>query len=148
MVTISHRTKRCLMSISSDREHFIPLRKMELIELLSAEGDLHGDDRRSFRHLCRQLTATIHLDYNRRLEDMKAAYAIFDPDSDTRSVIKQTDAEKQSRLNDLMSDFGWLMEKANFKHLSRDGLEPALHGGSEWGIPMDVDFGVFERLAM
>jgi hypothetical protein len=138
------------MSITTtlDREHFIPLRKTELIELLCAEGDLHGDDRRLFRQLCRQMTAAIQHDYSRRLEELKADYAIFDPDSDTTSVFKLTEADKQKRLNDLVSMFGWLMEKANFKHLSRDDLEPALHGGSEWGIPMDVDFGVFERLAM
>jgi hypothetical protein len=136
------------MTTTLDREHFIPLRKVELVELLCAEGNLHGDDRRIFRQLCRQMTAAIQHDYGRRLEELKTDYAIFDPDCDTPSVFKLTEAEKQKRLNDLVSTFGWLMEKANFKHLSRDDLEPALHGGSEWGIPMDVDFGVFERLAM
>src|ERR1700730_18193552 len=114
------------MTTSLDREHFIPLRKTELVELLCAEGNLHGDDRRVFRQLCRQMTVAIQHDYGRRLEELKADYAIFDPDSDTHSVFKLTEAEKQRRLNDLVSTFGWLMDKANFKHLSRDDLEPAL----------------------
>ena len=79
---------------------------------------------------------------------MKDAYAPFDPDHDTRPLLKLGADERQRRLNDLFCDFGSLMERANFRHLSRADLEPALHRASDWGIAMDVDFGAFERIAL
>jgi hypothetical protein len=129
-------------------EHFIPIRRGELVDLLCADNDLKPADRDLFRQFARLVTATLHFEYNQRLEELKDAYAPFDPDRDTRACRKVGATERQRCLNDLFCDFGWLMERANFKHLSRDELEPALHGASDWGINMDVDFGAFERIAL
>jgi hypothetical protein len=129
-------------------EHFIPIRTSELVKLLCADHDLKPQDRDLFERLCRLVLATLHFEYNRRLEELKDAYAPFDPDHDTKSLLKINAAERQHRLNDLFCDFCWLMEHASFKHLSCDDLEPALTGASDWGINMDVDFGAFERIAI
>jgi len=131
-----------------DCEHFIPIRRGELVDLLCADWDLKPPDRDLFRQFCRLVTATLHFEYNRRLEELKDAYAPFDPDRDTRRCLKVSADDRQRCLNDLFCDFGWLMERANFKHLSRDELEPALQAASDWGINMDVDFGAFERIAL
>jgi hypothetical protein len=56
--------------------------------------------------------------------------------------------QRQRRLNELFCDFGSLMERANFRHLCREDLEPALQGASDWGLNMDVDFSAFERIAI
>jgi hypothetical protein len=136
------------MAERKDCEHFIPIRRGELVDLLCADRDLKPPDRDLFRQFCRLVTASLHFEYNRRLEELKDAYAPFDPDRDTRRCLKVSADERQRCLNDLFCDFGWLMERANFKHLSRDELEPALHAASDWGINMDVDFGAFERIAL
>src|SRR5205085_11836719 len=49
-------------------------------------------------------------------------------------------------LDKLFDEFTWLLERANFKHLSRDAILEATRGVSDWGLNMDVDFDVFERL--
>jgi hypothetical protein len=136
------------MAEYKDREHFIPIRARELVDLLCADRDLKPLERDLFRQFCRLVMATIHFEYNKRLDELKDAYAPFDPDRDTRALTKINADERQRRLNGLFCDFGWLMERANFKHLSRDELEPALSGVSDWGISMDVDFGAFERIAI
>ncbi len=136
------------MAVYKDREHFIPIRRVELIDLLCADNDLKPQERDLFRQFCRLVMATLHVEYNQRLEELKDAYAPFDPDHDCKSFLKVSADERQHRLNDLFCDFGWLLERANFKHLSRDDLEPALHGASDWGIAMDVDFSAFERIAI
>ncbi len=136
------------MAVYKDREHFIPIRSRELVDLLCADKDLKPQDRDLFRQFCRLVMATVHFEYNQRLDELKDAYAPFDPDRDTRVLSKLGADECQRRLNDLFCDFGWLMERANFKHLSREELEPSLHGASDWGINMDVDFGAFERIAI
>jgi hypothetical protein len=131
-----------------DYEHYIPIRRGELVDLLCADTDLKPQERDLFGQLCRLVTATLHFEYNRRLEQLKDAYAPFDPDHDTRPCLKVSADERQRHLNDLFCDFGWLMERADFRHLSRDELEPALHAASDWGINMDVDFAAFERIAL
>ncbi|HKI33947.1 MAG TPA: DUF3754 domain-containing protein [Gemmataceae bacterium] len=136
------------MAEYKDREHFIPIRRGELVDLLCADKDLKPQERDVFRQFCRLVGATLHFQYNQRLEELKDAYAPFDPDRDTRSLLKISANERQQRLNELFSDFGWLMERANFKHLCRDELEPALTAASDWGINMDVDFAAFERVAL
>jgi hypothetical protein len=40
------------------------------------------------------------------------------------------------------------MERADFKHLCREDLEPCHQEVSAWGIPMNVDFSAFEYLAL
>jgi hypothetical protein len=136
------------MAEYKDREHFIPLRKTELIDLLCADKDLAPSDADQFRQFCQLVSAIFHFEFNQRLEELKAAYAPFDPDTDTISLVKLPAEERQRRLNDLFSDFGWLLERANFTHLSQEEIEPSLTGHGEWGLPMQVDFGAFERLAI
>jgi hypothetical protein len=136
------------MAVYKDREHFIPIRSRELVDLLCGDKDLKPQDRDLFRQFCQLVMATLHFEYNQRLDELKDAYAPFDPDRDKPSLLKLSAEERQRRLNGLFCDFGWLMDRANFKHLSREELEPALHGASDWGIQMDVDFGAFERIAI
>jgi hypothetical protein len=134
------------MAEYKDREHFIPLRKNDLIELLCAEPDLPRDAREPFRQFCRLVTATFHFEYQQRLEELKDAYAPFDPDTDTKALKSLSPEERQKRLDELFSKFTWLMERANFKHLAKEDYQAALEASSEWGINMDVDFNVFDRL--
>ena len=131
-----------------DCEHFIPIRRGELIDLLCGDKDLKPQERDLFRQFCRLVTATLHFEYDQRLEELKDAYAPFDPDHDTRNCLKVSADDRRRCLNDLFCDFGWLLERAQFKHLSREELEPALQSASDWGINMDVDFGAFERIAI
>jgi hypothetical protein len=131
-----------------DREHFIPLRKQELIDLLCSDDGLRAEGAEEFRQFCRLLSATYHFEYHQKLEALKNAYAPFDPDRDTRPLGRLNGEEKQRRLNKLFSDFAWLMERANFKHLCSHDLEPYQRTASDWGVRMDVDFSCFERLAI
>lgn len=136
------------MGQNKDLEHYIPLRRGELIDELCAGERTPAAQRDAFRRFCWLISASHHFEYDRLLEKLKDAYAPFDPDADTKTLSRWTFAEKQQKLNHLFTEFAWLMERANFRHLSRDDLEPALAGASAWGIPTDVDFRVFERLAI
>src|SRR5262249_4403748 len=124
------------MTEFKDREQFIPLRRSDLIDLLCADPDLTPEDRELFRQLCRLVVATYHYEYNQILEKLKAAYAPFDPDADTKPLRRLRGEERQQRLNELVSEFGWLMERANFKHLSREEIEPTLAAASDIGLRM------------
>ncbi len=128
------------------REHFIPLRKSELIDLLCRQPGMTQADQGAFRRLAQLLSASIHFEQHRRLEALKDAYAPFDPDADTRALRQFTAEEKKEKLSDLMGRFVRLLERANFKRLSRDDIRGAMNSASMWGVNVDVDFDVYDEL--
>ncbi len=134
------------MAEYTDREHYIPLRVSDLVQLLCADKGLARDDAENFRQFCKLVAATFHFEYHQRLTELKDEYAPFDPDSVTRTVRQLTPDEQDKRLEALFKQFTWLMERANYKRLDRAAIEAAMQEVSLWGINMEVDFNVFERM--
>jgi len=130
----------------ANREHFIPLRKTDLVELLCRDPLLGTVDRDAFQRFCRRLVATLHCEYHARLEELKDAYAYFDPDSDTEPLEPHTAAERDAHIDELFEKFIALLERANFKRLSHEEIAAAQQSASEWGQNLKVDFDVFDRL--
>jgi hypothetical protein len=130
----------------ANREHFIPIRKTDLVELLCSDAQLPRADQEQFRRFCRGLIATLHCEYQARLEELKDAYAFFDPDSDTEPLEAHSDEERNRQIERLFDRFIALLERANFNRLSHDDLVAALHKHSDWGINLEVNFDVFDRL--
>jgi virulence-associated protein VagC len=135
------------MAEYADREHFIPLRKSDLVQLLTKDKQLLAAERDAFRQFCLLVSAVFHFEYLKQLEELKDAYAAFDPDSDTRALQGVSPDERHKQLDELYSKFTALMERANFKKLERTDIEEALRErSSELGLPTDVDLSIFERL--
>ncbi len=129
-----------------DREHYIPLRLSDLIDLLCSQKDLPAHERQEFRQFCRLVAATFHFEYHERLRQLKDHYAPFDPDRVTTTLAKLLPEVKEKHIDKLFDEFVKLMERANYKRLSREEIEKALEGSSEWGLDMDVNFDAFEHL--
>jgi hypothetical protein len=136
------------MAEYKDREHYIPLRRHELVDMLCADRDLAYEEREQFRHFCRLMRATFHCKAIQLLDKLKEAYAPFDPDSIAKPVQKLTADDKQKKLNDLFTQFNTLMDQADYKHLCSEDMDPVIGHHSYWGLRMDVDFKAFERLAV
>ncbi len=133
------------MAHRADCEHFIPIRKSDLVELLCRQTGLSAEERDPFRQMCRLLDATLHFEYHSRLEDLKDAYAPFDPDADTKSLTT-TPSDNEQQLDRLFDRFVELLERANFLRLTRAHVTEALTAASDWGLNLAVDFDVFDRL--
>ncbi len=136
------------MSELTARSDYIPLTRFELIDLLCAHSLLAKSELDSFRSFCERVAAIHHLRCNGQLQEVKRSYAPFDPDSEGVPLLHHGEQERQGRLNALYREFAELLEMAHFRHLSRREIEPVLHSASDWGIRMDVDFNVFEYLAI
>jgi len=67
-----------------DREHFIPLRKHDLMQLLLRDNQLPPEQREPFRQFGLLVSAAFHFEHLAKLEELKDAYAPFDPDADTK----------------------------------------------------------------
>jgi len=135
--------------VRTEREEFIPLRKPDLVTLLTRELGEDNSCADSFRQLCRMVEATLHFEYHTVLESLKDLYAQFDTDRETAEPeIAEPLNEDQfnERADKLFNEFAWLMERANFRRLSRDDIEQVLGVASEWGVKVDFDFDVLDRL--
>lgn len=130
-----------------DREHYIPLRKSDLIDLLLHDSRLETPERQPFTRFCQIVTSTFHLQYLQELETFKNYYAPFDPDSETKP-LRISDAESQEKdLAGLFNRFESLMQRANFRKLSWAEVEAAMEGGaSNWGVNLHIDPKIFERI--
>jgi hypothetical protein len=142
------------MAEFKDREHFVSLRVSDLIDLLCSDTDLATGQRLTheetlaFRRLCRHVSQHYHLVYFQHFEKLKEAYSPFDPDADTRPLVALAEDERQARLDRLFQEFDWLMERANYRKITRDDIKAATEEVSHWGLNMDVDLEVFDRLEL
>ncbi|MFT7640292.1 MAG: hypothetical protein ACI9G1_002033 [Pirellulaceae bacterium] len=125
------------------REHFIPVRPADLVDIVGKEKDLDENERLAFQKLAELLEATVHHDFLDSLRHLKNEYDPFDPDSDTRA-IESNDSEKCS--DEFFDHFVKILEQANYRKLTREEIELAASVTSDWGINLSVDFELFERL--
>jgi hypothetical protein len=130
----------------SQREHFVAIRRAELVELLCHRPLAPPREAGQFRRLAALIGATLHHEFHDRLEALKAAYAHFDPDTDAPPRGSLGPQELAASRDELFARFDELLERANFRRLSREEICAALDAMGEWGLRVDVDFDVFERL--
>ncbi len=125
-------------------EHFIPIRKTDLVRKLADPTRLSEKDRAPLLAFCRLLDATFHYEFHEQFERLKDAYASFDPDRTT--IIDDLAGGKSIGTDELFSLFDQLLRQANYEHLERKAIEAAIGAASQWGIRIDVDLDLFERL--
>lgn len=133
-------------SAARSHEHYIPLRKADLIERLAADPALELDERAGLLQFYQLLEATIHHQYHARLEALKQAYAPFDPDADPCPQGELDEAQRSRLASQLFEQFAELLERANFRRLAREELESALKAASDWSVNVHVDLSIFEQL--
>lgn len=128
-------------------EHFIPLRAQDLARLLSESQLVAEDEQSRFLNLCSLLKSILHFEYHEQLLRLKKAYAPFDPDADTVRLRWSDETEDPGLDADRFFDsLVTMFERANFRRMDRVQLQEAFAVSSEWGLNLEVDFSIFDRL--
>jgi hypothetical protein len=136
----------------SDREHFIPIRVADLVEHLCHEvgprkgQQLTADEQKRFRRFARAVMLHVHAIYQTELRRLKDSYASFDPDPDPKPLAPLADEERPAALEKLFTTFIHLMQRANYVRMTRAEVERVMQGASDWGVDMDVDWSVFDKV--
>ena len=95
------------MAEFTDREHYLPIRKADLIDLLcksesmAAGAPLPAPQQDQFRRFCTILAAYYHYDYLRQLDALKDSYSPFDPDRDTKTFAELSETDRAKRLESI-----------------------------------------------
>lgn len=139
------------MAEHAAREHFIPIRVTDLVGFLCAETGPNGEtvapaDRGRFRRFARSVALHQHAVYLGELRQLKDAYAPFDPDADPKPLAKLTDDERAACLDKLFATFCHLMQRANYRRMTRQEIESIMPGASDWGVDMDVAWDAFDKV--
>src|SRR5262245_37790015 len=100
------------MADYASREHFIPIRRWELVRLLA--NQLPPDESPPFLRFCELLSDRVHLEFYKLLERLKNDYAPFDPDADTTFLQIIEGDERAKREEGLFHAIDRLLIKANF----------------------------------
>jgi len=128
------------------REHYVPIRRTDLLDLLCAERGMSEQDGKDFRALADLLCATFHHQYQESLEHLLDTYAQFNPDTDSPPLQPLSESQQEPALEKFFEDFNWILARANFRRLSHEDVEAVLGQSSDWGLDLDVDFACFDRL--
>lgn len=123
-------------------EHFVPLTQAELARELQSE--LPSEARIRFSQFVDLLSATLHHDFHKNLQDLKQAYRPFDPDPDVplRKPVKNPDDSA------FMKRLDYLLKKANFKKVGEKELEHALTTQSLYSGSVSVNFSELDQWAL
>ncbi len=130
------------------REPLIPIRRARLAELLAEKGGLSDEETRLWSNLTRDIGSAVHARFRERLERLKEAYAPFDPDDDLQSFDNWEDSRRSKLREALYRELGSLLESARYRQLDQQEVEQAVDTASEWGVRLQLDFSVFQYLAV
>ena len=103
------------------RDHFIPIRKADVIKALVESGELAEPDK--FRQLCRLLGSIFHHEYFEQLERLRDDYYYFNPQLDMKMRFEPEVLDKA--YADLTDALTKVLKGANFVELSATEIEDA-----------------------
>jgi Protein of unknown function (DUF3754) len=108
----------------AERDHFIPARKIDVLNALLADGTLDSEpEREQFRQLCRLLGAIYHFQYFDQLERLRNDYFYFSPDTDGHARFDSATVERA--YGDLIDALTKVLHGANFVEVPHEEIERA-----------------------
>lgn len=128
------------------RPTFIPLRHTDLQARIINAFSISGQDRTLFRELCKRLQAIFHIEHLSALLQLEEIYSPLDPDEELIELAELNDNERDELTDRLFDRLSGLLFSAHYKRLTREELERAIEIGSQWGVKLEVDFELYDRL--
>ncbi len=149
-----HEHEQLVASIEEDpiarsldsRATFIPLRHSDLVLDLIERYRIQSEDGVHFSAMCSRLQRIFHAEHLTQLLQLEEIYGPLDPDSQAIE-LRNRDGEKRNQLVEKLFDrVSGLLFSAHYKRLDRQDLERAVEMASQWGVRLEVNFDLYERL--
>jgi hypothetical protein len=110
---------------TGERDHFIPVRKIDVLEALIAHGALPGvAEQENFRTFCRLLGAIYHHQYFDQLERLRNDYFYFSPDLDEAHARFDT-VTLERAYGDLLVTLTAVLHGADFVEVPHEEINRA-----------------------
>ena len=128
-----------------ERERFIPIRKVALVDCLSKSNLVAPQERDTFHRFSKILASIFHFEFHAQNEALKESYHAFNPDSDTVTTHRFSQEERKAREDRLMVEFNNVLNQANYQQITATDLAYAINRESLFKINLFVDFEDFEN---
>ena len=116
-------TDRRPANAAGDRDHFVAVRKTDILDALIEHGGLAEATRDQFRQICRLLAAIYHYEYFAELERLRDDYFYFNPELQLHARLD--DGALERAYADLVQSFTAVLADANFVEMSHAEIEEA-----------------------
>ncbi len=137
-------------------ESFIPVQVGPLVEYLIRREELSEDQLERFRGFCDNVHSIQHDQTRSYLRRFAAAYADIDPDSDCRDPFEVQPSEDdpatepakldQDAADTVIELCDEVLRQAGYTKLTREDIEQCAGTVSQFGVPLQVDFELFDDL--
>ena len=128
------------------RRTFIPLRYCDLKLKIAQTLDLEGTNAHDFKLLCERLQSVFHAEHLSSLLRLEELYGPLDPDDDSIEINELPVEARNRRVGRLLDEVSGLLYSAHYKKLSKEEIQRAVSMGSQWGVKLEVDFELYDRL--
>jgi Protein of unknown function (DUF3754) len=138
-------TDRRHADTADDRDHFIAVRKTDILDALIDHGHLVDDAQRGkFRQVCRLLAAIYHHEYFAELERLRDDYFYFNPELEPHARFDQ--AALEAAYADLIGSFTTVLKDANFVEMSHAEIEQAHRQRSALRVEIEAPVDDFREV--
>jgi hypothetical protein len=127
----------------------IPVPRRDIVSALLDDfaSRVEPDDLAQLRAICELLVKIYHLEFHDELENMKRAYAPFNPDLDDEN-FDLSETPNNERAKQLAEHLRTVLERGNYECLTDGDLNKALTERSLFAIDIVVDTSVYEELVL
>ena len=129
-------------------ESFIPMEARSLNEYLVGRGELSNEALSRFHHQVEQIETIVHARTGSYHTDFAELYADLDPDSDSVQPADAVRHDAEQETQQLMDVCGKILSSAGYRKLDQAEIEACVGVASQWGVPVHVNFELFEHLAV
>jgi len=141
----SSSTDRRQPDAVDDRDHFIAVRKTDILDALIGHGGLADETQGDkFRQICRRLAALYHYEYFAELERLHDDYFYFDPELEPHARFDQAALERA--YADLVASFATVLADANFVEMSHAEIAQAHRQRSTMRVEIEAPVDDFREV--
>lgn len=127
------------------RLRFIPFRQTDVLEMCLSDVALSEEQRAQFERVARYIQAHFTDEFAQIRDQIKSAYALLDPDSDTRLLPAFANPELEADFVPLLEH---TLNRANYEKVSNETLQQALDSSSLFQLQLHVDMSDFDEVLL
>ncbi len=141
----STTTDRRRPEAADDRDHFIAVRKTDILDALIGHGRLAEEaQREQFAQVCRRLGAIYHYEYFAELERLRDDYFYFNPEIEPHARLDAAALERA--YAELVLSLTTVLEDANFVEMSHAEIEEAHRRRSVMRVEIEAPLDDFREV--
>lgn len=130
------------------RQQFIPINKMDVIDLLCSSGRLDSKQQSKFKDFCKILEHIYHKEFYEKTNELKKYYYPLNPDLDIVKLKNLSEEQIDKNSKNFIEKLEEVLINGNYDKVTDKELEYALDEKSIFKVNLIVDFDEFKEFLL